>query len=202
PLAKGLWFGKTTKDKLPVHEPAFYKEHGVELSLRREVVELDPENHTVWDDRGVAHQYGRLLLATGGRPRRLDVEGSDLESIHYFRSLEDYLFLEGSMSRVQHAVVLGGGFIAIELAAALRHARKEVAVVYPHEVPPARGPAGDPPGPAWPARARSTPTCRCSTPTSSISAGRRWGTWTGASRSSRCGRSRSAKASCSTYATT
>ncbi len=138
PLSKGLWFGKTTKDKLPVHEPAFYKEHGVELSLRREVVELDPENHTVWDDRGVAHQYGRLLLATGGRPRRLEVEGSDLEGIHYFRSLEDYLFLEGSLGRVQHAVVLGGGFIAIELAAALLHAGREVTFVYPHDYPLAR----------------------------------------------------------------
>jgi NADPH-dependent 2,4-dienoyl-CoA reductase/sulfur reductase-like enzyme len=138
PLSKDLWFGKTTKDKLPVHDPAFYKEHGVELALRREVVELDPESHTIWDDRGVAHQYGRLLLATGGRPRRLDVEGSDLEGIHYFRSLEDYLFLEGSLNRVQHVVVLGGGFIAIELAAALRHSGREVTFVYPHDYPLAR----------------------------------------------------------------
>src|SRR5712692_939517 len=66
PLSKDLWFGKKTKDQLAVHDASFYRDHGVELSLRREVVELDPERSTVWDDRGVACEYERLLIATGG----------------------------------------------------------------------------------------------------------------------------------------
>ena len=66
----------------------------VELALRREVVELDPTARQIWDDRGATYEYGELLLATGGRPRRLDVEGAELEGIHYFRYLEDYLYFE------------------------------------------------------------------------------------------------------------
>src|SRR5437773_2863029 len=66
PLSKDLWFGKKTKDQLPVHAEEFYREQRVELLLRREVVELDPERHAIWDDRGVSFEYERLLLATGG----------------------------------------------------------------------------------------------------------------------------------------
>jgi NADPH-dependent 2,4-dienoyl-CoA reductase/sulfur reductase-like enzyme len=135
PLSKDLWFGKTTLDKLSVHEESFYRDQHVELSLRREIVELDPERRTIWDERGVSSEYERLLLATGGRPRALAVEGADVEGIRYFRSLEDYLLLRSRLERFQHALVLGGGFIAMELAAALKHAGKEVTLAYPHEYP-------------------------------------------------------------------
>lgn len=135
PLSKGLWFGKTTRDKLPVHDEAFYRENRVEMALRRDVVELDVSRRRVWDERGVSYEYDKLLLATGGRPRLLDVQGDDREGVHYFRSLEDYLFLEDRLGRVQHALVLGGGFLGLELAAALRHAGLQVSLVYRHEYP-------------------------------------------------------------------
>src|SRR6266568_1118596 len=122
PLSKDLWFGKSTADKLPAHEPAFYSENRVELLLRREVVELDPEKHSVWDERGVEYSYERLLLATGGRPRRLNIPGADLEGVRYFRDLEDYMFFAGHQDRYQHVLVLGAGFIGMEMAAALTHA--------------------------------------------------------------------------------
>jgi NADPH-dependent 2,4-dienoyl-CoA reductase/sulfur reductase-like enzyme len=135
PLSKDLWFGKTTKDALSVHEDSFYRDQGVEVQLRREIVELDPARHLVWDERGLEYGYDRLLLATGGRPRRLVVEGDEVEGLHYFRDLEDYLFLERRLDRFEHALVIGGGFIGAELAAALRHAGKEVTLVYDREYP-------------------------------------------------------------------
>jgi len=135
PLSKDLWFGKSTKDRLPVHDPGFYRDHNVELALRREAVEIDPGERRVWDDHGTVYHYRQLLLATGGRPRRLNVEGGDHEAIRYFRYLEDYLFLEGRIEHFRHALVLGGGFIGCELAAALRHAGKEVTLLYPEEYP-------------------------------------------------------------------
>jgi NADPH-dependent 2,4-dienoyl-CoA reductase/sulfur reductase-like enzyme len=138
PLSKGLWFGKTTEDEVAVHPPAFYREHGVELLLRREVVELDPEKRAVWDERGVEHGYERLLLATGGRPRRLNVPGADGEGVHYFRDLEDYLFLASHADRFEHVLIIGAGFIGMEMAAALRHAGKEVTLLYTGEWPLAR----------------------------------------------------------------
>ncbi|HEY3217347.1 MAG TPA: FAD-dependent oxidoreductase [Candidatus Eisenbacteria bacterium] len=135
PLSKDLWFGKSTKDRLPVHEPGYYRGHNLELALRREAVEVDPGEREVWDDHGTVYRYGKLLLATGGRPRRLNVEGGDHDGIRYFRYLEDYLYLESRLEHFRHALVVGGGFIGCELAAALCHAGKEVTLLYPEEYP-------------------------------------------------------------------
>jgi 3-phenylpropionate/trans-cinnamate dioxygenase ferredoxin reductase subunit len=138
PLSKDLWFGKSTLDKLPVHDEAWYRENDVVLELRREVVELDPERHLLWDERGAEIEYEKLLIATGGRPRRLTVDGAEVEGLRYFRELEDYLALQRRLDHIEHALVIGGGFIGAELAAALRHAGKEVTYVFDREYPLAR----------------------------------------------------------------
>ena len=135
PLSKDLWFGKSTLDKLPVHDEAFYRENKVEVALRREVIELDADHHTIYDERGTASEYQKLVLATGGKPRLLGVEGGHIEGVRYFRTLEDYLAIQQRLERLQHVLVVGGGFIGIELAAALRHVGKEVTYVYPHQYP-------------------------------------------------------------------
>lgn len=135
PLSKDLWFGRATLEELPVHPEGFYREQGVELLLRREVVELDPERHVVWDERGVEHGYDRLLLATGGKPRRLALPGAEIAGLHYFRNLEDYVHLSRRLDRFEHVLVVGGGFVGTELAAALRHAGKEVTLLVDREYP-------------------------------------------------------------------
>jgi NADPH-dependent 2,4-dienoyl-CoA reductase/sulfur reductase-like enzyme len=135
PLSKGLWFGKDTMETLSVQPEAWYREQNAKLILRREAVELDTDLRRVWDDHGNIHEYGKLLLATGGEPRRLSIEGAELEGIHYFRHLEDYLALKTSVERVRHALVVGGGFIGMEIAAALRHSGLDVTLLYPEEYP-------------------------------------------------------------------
>jgi NADPH-dependent 2,4-dienoyl-CoA reductase/sulfur reductase-like enzyme len=135
PLSKGLWTGKSKRDELPIHGDGFYRDHKVDLVLRREAVELDPDRRRIWDDHGNTYDYGKLLLATGLRPRRLEIEGGESEGIHYYRTLEDYLFLSGYLPRFQHALVLGAGFIGMEMAAALRISGKEVTLLYPDEYP-------------------------------------------------------------------
>jgi NADPH-dependent 2,4-dienoyl-CoA reductase/sulfur reductase-like enzyme len=135
PLSKDLWFGKKKRDELPVYDDEFYKANGVQLALRREIMQLEPGSHTLWDDHETTYTYDKLLIATGGKPRVLPVEGEGPENTHYYRTLEDYLFLEDHIKRVQHILVVGGGFIGLELAAALRHVGKEVTIVYPEEYP-------------------------------------------------------------------
>ena len=135
PLSKDLWFGKTTLDKIPVQDEAYYRERKVEVALRREAVELDAEKRRVWDDHGTLYEYGRLLLATGGFPRRLSVPGAEHASIGYYRYLEDYLALQERIQRLSHVLVVGGGFIGMEIAAALRHAGKDVTLLYPEPWP-------------------------------------------------------------------
>jgi 3-phenylpropionate/trans-cinnamate dioxygenase ferredoxin reductase subunit len=135
PLSKGLWFGKTTLEQIPVHPDGYYREHGIETRLRRDVIELEPDKHLVHDDVGESYEYDHLLLATGGRPRLLGATNANLEGIHYFRYLEDYQVLRERARTLQHVLVVGGGFISIELAAALRHSGLQVTFIYPHEYP-------------------------------------------------------------------
>jgi len=134
-LSKDLWFGKSTLEKIPYHEEGFYAANGVEVALRHEAVELDPERRRVWDDHGTMHEYGRLLLATGGFPRRFNIPGADQAAISYYRYLEDYLTLRERLDRIAHVLVVGGGFIGMEMAAALRHAGKDVTLLYPEPWP-------------------------------------------------------------------
>lgn len=134
-LSKDLWFRADAADRLSYREPVYYREHGVELLLRREIVEIEPETHTAWDDRGGTLTYDRLLLATGVRPRVLAVPGADHPELHYFRSLEDYLQLRRRLDQIQHALVIGEDFLSIELAAAIRHRGLEVSYMFPHDYP-------------------------------------------------------------------
>jgi 3-phenylpropionate/trans-cinnamate dioxygenase ferredoxin reductase component len=134
-LSKDLWFNADAADRLSVHEPRWYQERGVDLMLRREIVEIDPETRTAWDDRGGTLGYDQLLLATGVRPRILDVKGADHPELHYFRSLEDYLQLRHRLGQIQHALVIGEDFLSVELAAAIRHRGHEVSFMFPHDYP-------------------------------------------------------------------
>jgi len=135
PLSKDLWFGKATIDELTIHDDEYYRDNKVDVQLRRDVAEITLEDRGVWVDQGERHEYGKLLLATGSRPRMLGASSAGLEGIHYFRSLEDYLVLRERLKTVQHVLVVGGGFISIEIAAALKHVGTEVTFIYPHEYP-------------------------------------------------------------------
>lgn len=134
-LSKDLWYGTATIERLPVHDDAWYAEHQVEVRLRHEVVEVDAERRTVFDERGEAFEYGDLLLATGCRPRRLRAEGAETPGVGYFRDLEDYLSLEARMDRLQHVTLVGGGFTSIEMAAALRSRGLGITLVIGDEYP-------------------------------------------------------------------
>lgn len=129
PLSKDLWYGRVGRDELAVHPDGWYREHGVEVELRREAIELDLERRLVWDERGVEHEYERLLLATGGRPRRLDVRGAEIEGVRYYRDLDDYLFLEAMRDRLEHVLVVGSGLVGLELSLALAHNGVEVTLL-------------------------------------------------------------------------
>jgi 3-phenylpropionate/trans-cinnamate dioxygenase ferredoxin reductase component len=124
PLSKALWQGK---DEASVWRGT--EKFGVELSLGRRVVEVDLAGHLATDDQGGSYGYEKLLLATGGRPRRLPGDTGD--DVVYFRRLPDYRRLRELADRSSSFVVLGGGFIGSELAAALNGAGCPVTLVFP-----------------------------------------------------------------------
>jgi len=125
PLSKGLWQGK---DEDSIWRKT--EEQGVDLRLGRTIVSLDVDARTATDDSGETYEYEQVLLATGGRPRRL--ADSD-PGVVYFRTLDDYRRLRADSGQGKRAVVVGGGFIGSELAAALASTGSSVTLVFPDQ---------------------------------------------------------------------
>jgi 3-phenylpropionate/trans-cinnamate dioxygenase ferredoxin reductase subunit len=121
PLSKGMWKGRPFEkiwrgtDQL-----------NVDLHTGRTALRLDPAGKHVRDDRGDVYAYDKLLLATGGTPRRLAFGNGH---IIYYRTLRDYERLRALAETGNRFLVIGGGLIGSEIAAALRMQGKEVALV-------------------------------------------------------------------------
>jgi len=134
-LTKALAGEPTPDDDLAYFGDAFYLERSVQLLLRRDIVELIPEDKKLWDDRGTEYTYDKLLLATGARPRTLDVPGADHPELRYFRSLEDHLALDRRIEQVQHVLVIGEDHLAVQLADAARRRGCGVTMIVAHDYP-------------------------------------------------------------------
>ena len=130
PLSKSLWFGKKKVEEIYLQAQGFYEDQGVELRLGSEVVGLDPSAKTIACQGGTTCGYDKLLLATGGRPRRLDAPGGDLPPVYYYRTLDDYTRIRELAGAGARAVVIGGGFIGSEMAAALHTNGVTVTMIY------------------------------------------------------------------------
>jgi 3-phenylpropionate/trans-cinnamate dioxygenase ferredoxin reductase subunit len=130
PLSKKLWTGQKKVEDIFIHDAGFYAENGVELVLGSSVTSVDTGQKKITDDRGGSYNYGKLLLATGGAPRKMSVPGGDLEGICYYRYLDDYLKIRKEAEAGKSAVVIGGGFIGSEIAAALTENGISVTMVF------------------------------------------------------------------------
>jgi NADPH-dependent 2,4-dienoyl-CoA reductase/sulfur reductase-like enzyme len=124
-LSKGLWLGKS-------FDQIWYGTEtlGVSAFLGRTAISLDLAGKSVADDEGTLYGFEKLLLATGGRPRRFPFGGDD---ILYFRTVDDYLRLRTLTDTRRKFAVIGGGFIGSEIAAALASIGKEVVMIFPEE---------------------------------------------------------------------
>ena len=123
-LSKGLWLGKPLEKVWRGTDS-----RNVDLRLGRSIIRLDPLGQAAEDDRGETYTYEKVLLATGGRVRRLPFGG---DSIIYYRTMEDYRRLRSLAERGQRFVIIGGGFIGTEIAAALASNGKKVAIAFPN----------------------------------------------------------------------
>jgi len=131
PLSKKLWSGEKAVDEIFVHDEQFYADHGVQLALGAEATALDTRARSVRDDRGNTYAYRKLLLATGGYPRTLSIPSGDFAGVFYYRYLDHYLALRPLAQPGKSALVIGGGFIGSEMAAALNKVGVEVTMLFP-----------------------------------------------------------------------
>ena len=135
PLSKDYLQGKAERDTIYVNPEAWYAEHEVELRLGDAVTSLDPAARTAINASGAQLRYDKLLLATGSKPRRLDVPGADLDGVHYLRNVEDSDRIKSEFARAKRVVIIGAGWIGLETAAAARAAGLDVTLLVSGDMP-------------------------------------------------------------------
>jgi 3-phenylpropionate/trans-cinnamate dioxygenase ferredoxin reductase component len=128
PLTKGFLDGSVSVDQLRF-PGSFWDESTLRAIHSERVVAVDPERRTVSCASGAEYGYTTMVWAAGGHARQLGIEGEDAVGVHGLRSLAEAKHLKKRISDAHRYVILGGGFIGLEAAAALRKAGVEVTVV-------------------------------------------------------------------------
>jgi 3-phenylpropionate/trans-cinnamate dioxygenase ferredoxin reductase component len=131
PLSKGYLLGKDERSSIYVHEESWYADNDVDLRLGVTATGLDVGARQVALAGGGTVSYDRLLLATGAAPRRLSVPGADLEGVLYLRRVGDSERLAEALHGGGRVVIVGAGWIGLEVAAAAREFGCDVTVVEP-----------------------------------------------------------------------
>ncbi|MEX1103748.1 MAG: FAD-dependent oxidoreductase [Dehalococcoidia bacterium] len=132
PLSKGFLAGSDPESSVFINNKTFYTEHGIDVRLGTAVRSIDTGARKLkleGDEIG----YEQLLIATGAEVRTFNVPGSDLAGIHYLRSLDDSRGIRDAKADAKQAVVIGAGFIGMEVAAVLASGGLEVTLAFPEE---------------------------------------------------------------------
>jgi len=137
-LSKDYLAGNAPEEWIPLRSPEFYRELDIELVLGDAALRIEPQAKRLTLKSGRAVSYGALLLATGARPRKLDIPGAELGQVLVLRTLADSRAIIAAAEGKKSAVVVGASFIGLEVAASLRHRGLAVDVVAPDTLPLAR----------------------------------------------------------------
>ena len=129
PLSKKFLAGELALERLLIRPASFYHQNQAELRTGVRVTAIDRARRFVTLDDGTRLEYAQLVLATGSRVRKLTVPGSDLEGIHYLRSIADVERLRAAAQPGRRLVVIGAGYIGLEVAATCRQLGLDVTVV-------------------------------------------------------------------------
>ena len=116
PLSKQYLSGEQAIERVYLRPEKFYADKDVTLKLGVNATEIDREAKQVLLDNGENVPYDKLIIATGSRPRILNIEGSDLKGIHYLRTIADVDAIRDEMAAGKNLVIVGGGYIGLEVA--------------------------------------------------------------------------------------
>lgn len=133
PLSKEYLTGDRPLERLAFRPRAFWEQRAVTLRLGEHVASVDPDAHEVTTADGTVLRYRHLVWATGGRARPLPLPGAGLQGIFTIRTRADVDALRAALADLAHVVIIGGGFIGLEVAPALLKAGKRVTVLESQE---------------------------------------------------------------------
>jgi 3-phenylpropionate/trans-cinnamate dioxygenase ferredoxin reductase component len=129
PLSKGFPLGQQDFESIQLRPERFYQDHRIDLLAAKRVTAIDRAERKVQLESGARLSYEKLVLAVGARNRKLAVEGAELDGVLYLRSLEDAIAVKERLQGAQDIVVIGGGFIGLEIGAVARMLGKSVTVL-------------------------------------------------------------------------
>jgi 3-phenylpropionate/trans-cinnamate dioxygenase ferredoxin reductase subunit len=129
PLSKKYLAGSVQRERLLIRPAQFYAAHQVTTHLGRRVTDIARRTRHVRLDDGLALPYDALLLATGSRPRRLPAPGAELAGVHTLRTIADVDRIRAEAAAGRRLLIIGGGYIGLEVAATARELGMEVTVL-------------------------------------------------------------------------
>ncbi|TCP22675.1 3-phenylpropionate/trans-cinnamate dioxygenase ferredoxin reductase subunit [Scopulibacillus darangshiensis] len=138
PLSKEFMLGESSETDISLRSVESLTALRIELKLGVRIVSIDAEKQIAISSDGEIMEWGKLLLTTGSSLRKLQVNGSDLEGIHYLKTLSDAIAIRQKLDGIQQIVIVGAGFIGAELASSFKRLGKEVTVLEHAPLPLAR----------------------------------------------------------------
>jgi len=133
PLSKSFLAGKDTETGILINGPYWYHDHGIQVVLKTSIESVDLTKKSLRAASGQEFESDQLLIATGARARTLNVPGNDLASVFYLRSMDDSRKIRAAAEKAKRAVVIGGGFIGMEVAAVLTQKKIQTTMIFPEE---------------------------------------------------------------------
>lgn len=129
PLSKKFLAGAMPAERLHFKPASFYDEPNIEIRLRTRITTIDRDNKSVHTEGGERISYDKLVLALGSRARRLRIDGADLAGVHYLRSIADVDDIRSELNHYRRTVIIGAGYIGLEVAAVMQQLGLDVTVV-------------------------------------------------------------------------
>ena len=131
PLSKGFLAGTEAEESVYINPRPFYDDHGIDLSLATVVTGIDRQRKRLRTHAGGEIGFEKLLIATGAQVRTLDLSGAGLPGIYYLRSLDDAKQIKMATHSARDSAVIGGGFIAMEVASVLAQQGLRPTMIFP-----------------------------------------------------------------------
>ena len=129
PLSKKYLAGELPAKRLYFKPPDFYDVPGIAVRLQTRITAVDREQQSVTTAAGERIPYDTLVLATGSRARHIRVPGSDKDGLHHLRGIDDVSRIRADLGTAGNVVIIGGGYIGLEVAAVVRQLGHEVCVI-------------------------------------------------------------------------